>query len=335
MYQDGLTQEINVVIAEALGIEPSRIDRVVDNPEEFDSIGLLDAISALEEHFDIEFTRAETARISTKEDVYNLVYQKLSAKQEPLDLSVFKDAAIIIPVYNHAATIGMVIEQSLQLGVPVFVVDDGSTDRSGAIAARYKEITLLRHGTNQGKGAALRTGFQAAQSVARWAITIDADGQYLPSEAARLMKAVSERSRPIVVANRMSMAGPDVPWTSRMGRGFSNFWVWMAGGGRLPDTQSGLRVYPLPEVLELGAFSDRFQYEVEVLAMAGWHKIPVISVPVRVNYQRKRISHFRPWMDFWRNSVVFTRLITMRLLVPPVLRRRWTTVRHVPGTRAR
>jgi len=237
---------------------------------------------------------------------------------------------VIIPVYNHATFIGAVIEQAMELGVPVFVVDDGSTDRSADIAGGYEGITLLRHPKNRGKGAALRTGFEAARSVARWAITIDADGQYDPLEAASLMRAIpdDQTQRPIIVANRMTMDGTNVPWTSKMGRGFSNFWVRMSGGGRLPDTQSGLRVYPLPEILRLGATGNRFQYEVEVLALAGWHGIPVISAPVTVNYApgKQRVSHFRPWMDFWRNSMVFTSLITLRLLIPRALRVRWTTV---------
>ena len=328
-YQDSLAREIDGLVARALGLDPGEVDRVLKNPEEFDSIGLLDVLSALESHYDIEFERTELERIRTKEDIYSLVAWKLAVKPKPLDPALLEGAAIIIPVYNHAETIGTVIEQSLELGIPVFVVDDGSTDGSGDVAARYQDVTLLRHEKNQGKGAALKTGFEAAQSVAKWAITIDADGQYHPMAAVRLMEALAGNSRPIVVANRMSMVSPEVPWTSRMGREFSNFWVWLAGGGRLPDTQSGLRVYPLPEVLALKALGNRFQYEVEILALAGWHGMPVVSVPVEVTYQETRISHFRPWMDFWRNSRVFTRLITMRLLVPRRIRRRWTTTRSI------
>jgi glycosyltransferase involved in cell wall biosynthesis len=216
----------------------------------------------------------------------------------------------------------------MALGAKVFVVDDGSTDRSGEIAASHKGITLLKHPTNLGKGAALRTGFTAAKSTANWAITIDADGQYDPLEAGDLIKKAKETrgTRPIVVARRTAMDGIHVPWTSRMGRGFSNFWVYAAGGGRHPDTQSGLRVYPLPEVLQLKSKSNRFQYEVEILALAGWHDIPILSVPVTVTYTKNRVSHFRPWVDFWRNSATFTRLITMRLLVPKTIRRKWTTI---------
>ena len=109
----------------------------------------------------------------------------------------------------------------------------------------------------------------------------------------------------------------DVPWTSRFGRGFSNFWVRCSGGPRLSDTQSGFRVYPLAEVLALRTRGRRYQYEVEVLALCHWHGIEVREVPVRVNYQQGgRVSHFRPFVDFWRNAWTFTRLITLRLLLP-------------------
>jgi hypothetical protein len=123
------------------------------------------------------------------------------------------------------------------------------------------------------------------------------------------------------------MAGRHVPWTSRFGRGFSNFWVRAAGGGRLTDSQSGLRVYPLPETLQLGVRARRFQFEVEVLAKAGWRGLPVKEVPVSVDYHPggQRISHFRPFVDFCRNTGTFTRLIFQRVVLPRAVRRRRTS----------
>ena len=90
-----------------------------------------------------------------------------------------------------------------------------------------------------------------------------------------------------------------------------------AGGPRLPDTQCGLRLYPLPETLHLPVRSRRFQFEVEVLVKAAWHRLPVISAPVSVAYRPggRRISHFHPFIDFCRNTAVFTRLIFQRVVV--------------------
>jgi hypothetical protein len=106
-----------------------------------------------------------------------------------------------------------------------------------------------------------------------------------------------------------------VPWTSRFGRGFSNFWVRVSGGPVVSDSQSGFRLYPLPEVLQLGVTARRYQFEVEVLVRAQQAGIATIEAPVGVVYQPKgeRVSHFRPWLDFWRNSVTFSRLIFIRI----------------------
>ena len=128
------------------------------------------------------------------------------------------------------------------------------------------------------------TGFAAASDMADWAITIDADGQHYPQDAQKLIKAIPKKTRPIVVGARDNMTGNHVPWTSIFGRKFSNFWVWASGGPALLDSQSGMRIYPLPEALNLGTKARRFQFEVEILVQAKRKGIQVIEAPVRVNY---------------------------------------------------
>ena len=223
--------------------------------------------------------------------------------------------AFIIPVYNHAGTVAQVVKDAQALGFPVFVVDDGSTDNTYNQIKEIKGIQILRHTENQGKGAAIMTGFAAAASVADWAITIDADGQHYPEDATKLIKAIPKKIRPIVVGARAGMDGRHVPWTSSFGRKFSNFWVRISGCPSISDSQSGFRIYPLPESLNLKTKARRFQFEVEVLVHAKRNGIPVIEAPIRVHYNPEggRISHFRPFVDFLRNSSTFTRLIFLRI----------------------
>ena len=223
--------------------------------------------------------------------------------------------AFIIPVYNHAATVAQVVKDAQALGFPVFVVDDGSTDNTYDQIKEIAGIQILRHDQNMGKGAAIMTGFAAAFAVADWAITIDADGQHYPQDAQKLIKDISKKQRPIVVGARADMIGKHIPWTSRFGRKFSNFWVRTSGGPAISDSQSGFRIYPLPEALNWGTKARRFQFEVEILVQAKRKGIPVIEAPVRVNYNPngERISHFRPFVDFLRNSSTFTRLIFRRI----------------------
>jgi glycosyltransferase involved in cell wall biosynthesis len=230
--------------------------------------------------------------------------------------------AFIIPVYNQAGEIGAVIDKLRTFKRPIYAVDDGSTDDTPKALESFNDVTVIRHPINQGKGSALMTGFSAAAPLADWAITLDADGQHDPLDALSLLKAVTAGERPLIIGRRTHMLEKGAPWTSRWGRGFSNFWVWTCSGLRLSDTQSGLRLYPLPETLKLNPRSKRFQFEVEVLVLAAWSGMTIREADVSTQYRtpNKRVSHFRPWMDFWRNTLTFSRLLAMRTFLPRKIR---------------
>lgn len=235
--------------------------------------------------------------------------------------------SFVIPVYNHAASLASVLDGCIKLDLPVIVVDDGSTDGVSEVLSRYNHISVVRHEINLGKGEAICSGLRAASAIADFAVTIDADGQHLPDDAIKMIESIKDKDRPVVIGARQNMLGDaSIPWTSRFGRKFSNFWVRLSGGPALTDTQSGFRIYPVKEILGLRSRAKRFQFEVEILVLARWHNIPVIEVPVSVIYPDSgmRVSHFRPFIDFLRNSATFTRLIAMRFLIPPILRRRLT-----------
>ena len=232
--------------------------------------------------------------------------------------------AFVIPVYNHIRNVRQVVLAAVASGAPVVVVDDGSTDGSGDALAGIAGATLVRHAKNLGKGAAILTGLSAVSAPAlgaRFAVTVDADGQHNPDDARGLLAALvpDEASKPrraLVVGARTGMAGRAVPWSSRAGRAFSGFWVWASGGPAVSDSQSGFRVYPVAETLVLPTVARRFEFEVEVLVRAQRAGIPILEVPVTVTYQPPggRVSHFRPWRDFGRNAAIFTRLIVTRFL---------------------
>ena len=230
--------------------------------------------------------------------------------------------AIVIPTYNHAPQVRSVVEKCLQFRLPVVVVDDGSTDSTQEVLASLSGITVIRHEKNRGKGASLLTGFAAVLQSADWAVTLDADGQHDPEDILSLTRAVPRGQRPLVIGKRAEMGHKNVPWTSRWGRRFANFWVWTSCGRWLSDAQSGFRAYPLPETLRLGTRGRRYQFEVEVLVLAVWRGIPIIETPVQATYgpRAERVSHFRPCLDFWRNTKTFARLIATRILIPSKLR---------------
>jgi glycosyltransferase involved in cell wall biosynthesis len=229
---------------------------------------------------------------------------------------------IVIPVFNHETKVAQAVGEALKLNRPVFVIDDGSTDSTYDRIKDIPSIKIIRHDTNKGKGAAILTGFTAASLSADWAVTMDADGQHHPENVGNLIQAVPPGARPIVVGHREGMDCPHVPWTSRFGRSFSNFWVRMCGGPYIGDSQSGFRLYPLPEVMHLHVRARRFQFEVEILVRAKWRGMTILEAPVRVTYDAKgeRVSHYRGMVDFFRNAGTFSRLILMRLFVLPFRR---------------
>lgn len=222
--------------------------------------------------------------------------------------------AVVIPVYNHGITVKAVVLKALKLGFPVIVVDDGSTDITPCQLRGLSGIRVITHEQNAGKGAALMTGFKAAAEMADFAVTMDADGQHFPEDALAMIAAVPKGKKPLVTGYRKQMENEWVPWTSRMGRRFSNMWITASGGPAIRDSQSGFRIYPLPETLELKTQARRYQFEVEVLVKAHRNKISVIEVPIHVAYPADRVSHFRPFIDFLRNSATFSRLIFRRIV---------------------
>jgi uncharacterized protein (DUF2062 family) len=112
----------------------------------------------------------------------------------------------------------------------------------------------------------------------------------------------------------MEQAG--IPGKSSFGNKFSNFWYWVETGIKMEDTQSGYRLYPVAALNTVTFFTKKFEFEIEVIVRAAWRGVTISSVPVKIFYEEKskRISHFRPFQDFSRISVLNTVLVTIALL---------------------
>ena len=218
--------------------------------------------------------------------------------------------AVLIPAFNCEAAVANVVRGARAHVGRVLVVDDGSADRTAA-AAEDAGAEVLRQASNCGKGAALRLGMGAlAAGGATHALTMDGDGQHLASDIPALLRACEAEPGALVIGARHVDPGAVAP-IRLFGNRFANRWVEIACAQRLPDTQSGLRVYPIREVLALGCKADRFAFETEILIRAARAGVPIRSVPVRVYNPpiHERVSHFRPVIDTIRIILVVLGLI--------------------------
>lgn len=223
---------------------------------------------------------------------------------------------VIIPTYNNEKTLGTVLRKTLDFTGHVIVVNDGSTDGTGRLLESFTGITVITLPVNKGKGFAIRAGFsEAIKQGFRNAVTIDSDGQHLPEDLPKFLeKSTHEPGALIIGARNMEQAG--IPGGSSFGNKFSNFWTRVETGYKLPDTQSGYRLYPLQELEKTRFLTRRFEFEIEVLVRAVWKGIPLTYVPVGVIYPTKeeRVSHFRPFTDFARISLLNSILVILALV---------------------
>ena len=222
---------------------------------------------------------------------------------------------VIIPTYDNARTLEGVVRGALAQLPDVIVVDDGARDETAAILATIEGATILRHEQNRGKGAALRTGFaHAIEHGFTHAVAIDSDGQHVPAE---IKKLLGEDEDALVIGARDLKAAGGYK-RSRFGMKNSNFWMWVATGLRLPDTQSGMRCYPLAAIDRLRLATTGYDLEIEVLVKAAWTGVPIASVDTEVIYppREERVSHMRPVLDFIRIGRLNTRLVFLRICLP-------------------
>ena len=234
---------------------------------------------------------------------------------------------VIIPTYNNSGTLEQVVRGALAQGLPVLVVDDGSNDGTTEVIdglGRVEGLAALSHGLNLGKGAALRTGFREAfRRGFTHAVSIDSDAQHLPEEIPRFLEEGRLHPDALVLGNR-DFESAQVGRGSRFGRSFSNLWTFIETGQWLPDTQTGFRLYPLDSITSLHLEKNGYDLEVEVLVKAIWTGVPIRSVPVSVVYFEadRRVSHFRPGLDFLRIALLNTGLVSRRICFPSPLRAR-------------
>ncbi len=237
-----------------------------------------------------------------------------------------KKCCVVIPCYNNRGTLQKVIDEVRQYSENVMVVNDGSTDDTAEILERNRDIYRVSYEKNHGKGYAMKKAFAELRRLGfRYAVTIDADGQHYASDLPVFAKNMLDYPDAILVGSR-GLEHDNMAAGSTFANKFSNFWLCVETGHRLPDTQSGYRLYPIRRMRRIRFFTTRYEFEVEVLVRSLWRGIKVLPVPVSVYYSpvEERVSHFRPFRDFFRISVLNTFLVPLAIIygLPSIFIRR-------------
>ncbi|WP_379968098.1 DUF2062 domain-containing protein [Epilithonimonas sp. UC225_85] len=226
-----------------------------------------------------------------------------------------KKICVLIPTYNNEKTLKRVIDGVLDYTQNIIVVNDGSTDATQLIISNYTHISAIHLPENKGKGNALKIGFRKAIELGfNFAITIDSDGQHYPDDIPVFVEALLKENEDVLLIGNRNMSQDGIPKKSSFGNNFSNFWFWFETGIKLQDTQSGYRLYPLNKIPKK-YFTPKFEFEIEIIVRTAWRHIPVKNVSVKVLYDpAERVSHFRPFRDFTRISILNTILVFITLV---------------------
>lgn len=228
-----------------------------------------------------------------------------------------RKVCVVMPTYNNRGTVGNVVERVLEFCNDVIVVNDGCTDDTAMVLALFEErITVVHYAENRGKGYAIKRGFQKAKAMGfDYAITIDSDGQHFPEDIPLFVEALEQHPRALIVGSR-NLNQKDMPSQNIFANKFSNFWFRVQTGINLPDTQTGYRLYPLRQMPSLDMLTSRYEAELELLVFSAWHGLDLVPIKINVYYPKGegRVSHFRPFWDFFRISVLNTVLCVVALV---------------------
>ncbi len=215
--------------------------------------------------------------------------------------------AAVVPAYNAALHVAEVLG-GLAVNIPVrniVVVDDGSSDDTASVAAR-SGVVVVRHPSNRGKGAALRTGLETALSLPGVVaiVMLDADGQHDPAEVPRFVEAFDRGEGELLIGDRMGAKG-EMPAIRVLTNRVTSFVIGSIAGQRVSDTQNGYRLAACALLRRIRLVTNRYEIESELIIKASRAGARISSVPVRTIYGSER-SAIHPARDTIRFlSLVF------------------------------
>lgn len=189
----------------------------------------------------------------------------------------------LIPAYNEELSIGSVVISTNNYVDQIIVVDDGSADKTADIAAKAG-ATVINHIQNMGKGAALKTGFEAVGD-ADIIVTIDSDGQHNPDEIPKLLKPIEDGEADIVNGSRyLDSSDDETPSYRRLGQTILDTATNLNSGLKITDSQSGFRAFAAHTVPAFRFTKSDFSIESEMLMDAASKDFKIKEVQIGVTY---------------------------------------------------
>lgn len=192
---------------------------------------------------------------------------------------------LVLPAFNEGAILSSVIEEIKSAGYRnIIVVDDGSKDATYKVAKSIPGIVALRHPLNRGKGAATKTGIEAAKKLgADIMVTLDSDGQHNPSDIQKLIQPLLAGTCDVVLGTRLKNP-KGMPWYKIIANHIGNGLTWYIYGLWVSDSQSGFRAYSRAAAERINTRTDRYEYDSEVIREIYLHKLRYAQVPIEVRY---------------------------------------------------
>jgi len=223
---------------------------------------------------------------------------------------------LLIPIFDHKATIEGVLEGLGPVGLPCLVVNDGSnretTDVLSRLSVKFPWVELSHLPVNRGRGAALQHGYRIAMRRGfSHVVQLDADGQHDPTDVTKFLEATGREPDALILGD--PCFDETAPKSRLYGRRLSQVIVWgYTGSFVVHDPLCGFRCFPLEPtvaVLDRYRFGDRMNFDPEIVVRLAWEGLPIVNVPTRVRYFCEGLSHFRLVRDNVLIAATYARLL--------------------------
>ncbi|MBN1872007.1 MAG: glycosyltransferase family 2 protein [Candidatus Omnitrophica bacterium] len=205
--------------------------------------------------------------------------------------------SVLIPAYNEASQIGLLINELRQMNITPIVVDDGSFDDTGKEAEK-NGAKIIKHRKNMGKGASLKTGFEYILDEEREfdaILIMDGDGQHSPGDIHKFTKLAEKEENSFIIGNRMNNVR-NMPLSRKLTNKFMSLIISGLCGQNIPDTQCGFRLLKKDLVKKINIEFSRFEVESELLIKASRLGSRILSVPIQTLYGQES-SQINPFQD--------------------------------------